>query len=485
MEATAKPVRVRIAPSPTGFFHVGNARTAIFNWLFARQNGGSFILRIEDTDKERSRVEYDDDILQSLEWLGLDWDEGPVQSGAFGSLTYKDGHGPYRQSERTEIYAKYLQKLLEEKKAYWCFCTKEELEDEKQAFVSQGLSPRYSGKCRHLSYEDAQKIKDGGRGAVIRIKTPETVVEFNDIIRGKVKFDAALFGDMVIAKNLDAPLYNFSATVDDYEMEITHVIRGEDHLANTPKQILIQKALGFDDVHYAHLPLILSPQRNKLSKRTGDTALRDYRKKGYLPETILNFLSLLGWHPEGDNEILHVEELIKNFSLKKVQKSGAIFNEEKLDWLNSVYIKSIPIDKLVIYVKDFIPEEWTSREELLRRALGVERSRMRLLTDFRANAGFFFELSDYDPGILKWKEMSGDKIKEVLRGILDILVNYGLSEAEERIMAFAEKEGRGEVLWPLRAALSGLKTSPGPFEIIKVLGQDESARRIQLALKKI
>lgn len=477
MEGSIGTIRVRIAPSPTGYLHIGNVRTAIFNWAFARQNGGKFILRIEDTDKERSEKEYEDDVLEGLRWLGLEWDEGPDKGGGFG---------PYRQSERTDIYKKYLEKLLNDNRAYWCFCTKEELEAEKQAMMASGMAPKYSGRCRGLGKSDAEEMLKNGKGAVIRFRTPEGIVEFNDFIRGKVRFDASLLGDMVIAKNLETPLYNFSAVVDDYEMKITHVIRGEDHLANTPKQILIQKALGFDEPIYAHVPLILSRERSKLSKRAGDTALRDYKRGGYAPEALVNFLVLLGWHPHDDKETLSAEEILKNFNLKKVQKSGAVFDGEKLQWFNAYYIKNLSMTRLLELVKDFVPDEWfKERRELLVRALEVEKTRMKFLTDFKDLAGFFFELPHYGKDLLIWNTMSAQDTLRSLGASLDILEKYDVSEMEGRIVELADKIGRGEVLWPLRAALTGVRVSPPPWEVIKVLGREESARRLKIAMEKL
>src|SRR3989344_795641 len=316
-------IRVRIAPSPTGLLHIGTARTALFNRLFAKKNGGKFILRIEDTDKERSKPEYEKDILEGLKWLGLEWDEF------------------YKQSERTEIYEKYLKNLLDEGKAYWCFCGKEELERKKEIMQKDGRTPKYGGKCREIASETAEIRRQGGEPAVIRFKMSEEIVKFSDLIRGEVEFNSALFGDIVIAKNLDTPLYNFSAVLDDGLMKISHIIRGEDHIANTPRQILIQNALGFERPIYVHLPLILNPDRSKLSKRFNETSLNEYRKRGYLPEAIANFMALLGWHPEGDREVFSLSELAEKFEMEKVQKGGAIFNEEKLNWFNGEYIKGL------------------------------------------------------------------------------------------------------------------------------------------------
>ncbi len=476
-----KNIRIRFAPSPTGSLHIGNTRTALFNWLFAKNCRGKFILRIEDTDKERSKPEFEKDIIDGLKWLELDYDEGPDIGG---------NYGPYRQSERTDIYENYLKKLLNENKAYYCFCAKEELEADRQVLISQGLAPKYSGKCRNLLKEEFEnKIQKGDRG-VIRFKVLNKKVEFNDLIRGKIKFDANLFGDIVIAKNLKEPLYNFVVAVDDYEMKIRHVIRGEDHLSNTPKQVLIQEAFGFNAPEYAHLPLILTTERKKLSKRYLDVSLKDYKNEGYLSEAMLNFIALLGWHSEKDREILNRVELVKEFDIKRIQKSGAAFNIDKLDWLNSQYIKKINTDKLIEKIKNFIPNNWNNNNNLLAGAINLEKERIKKLTDFKKLADFFFELPQYDPKILIWKNMDNEKIIKNLKILSDEIkkikdVEFNNKNIEKNIMPLAKTFGVGELLWPLRAALSGKQASPGPFEIMEVIGRAESLRRIDIAVGKL
>ena len=284
-----KNPRVRIAPSPTGYFHIGTARTAIFNWLFAKKYGGKFIVRIEDTDKERSKIEFEKDIIEQIKWLGLDWDEGVEIGGDFG---------PYRQSECLDLYEKYLKQLISEKKAYYCFCTQEELEIKKQEMTARGESPKYDGYCRNLKPEEVEEKLKNKTPFVIRIKTPDKKISFSDMIRGKVEFDLSLFGDQVIAKNFREPLYNFAVVVDDHHMKITHVIRGEDHLSNTPKQIVLYESLEWEAPEFGHLPLILASDKSKMSKRFGDVSVAEYRKKGYLSEALFNFTVFLGWHPE-------------------------------------------------------------------------------------------------------------------------------------------------------------------------------------------
>ncbi len=466
------PIRVRFAPSPTGPFSFGNARTALFNWLFARHEGGKFLIRIEDTDKERSEKTHEANLLMTLEWLGITPDETIV-----------------RQSERGAVYESYLKKLLEEKKAYYCFCTPEELEAERQAQLSQGLPPRYRGTCRALSDEAiAERLKKGS--GVIRFKMPESTVSFQDIVHGKASFDGSLFGDFIIAKGCREPLYNFAVVVDDYEMKITHVIRGDDHFSNTPKQIAIQDALGFPHVHYAHLPLILGSDHKKLSKRYLETSIYEYKEKGYLASAVVNFLALLGWHPEEDREVLTIEDLVREFDLRRVQKSGGVFNPEKLEWLNAQHIKRMPTPALAELVAPFISESWRANGEMLLRVVNVEKERLKHLSDLPMLAGFFFELPEYDAKLLIWNSTPPAAILDNLHFTLDVMQEIPPSEfekgtIEQYVMTVAEKRGRGEVLWPLRVALSGKESSPGPFEIMEVLGKEESLRRIERAIQKM
>ena len=467
-----------MAPSPTGPFHIGSARTALFNWLFARQNGGVFVLRVEDTDTNRSEKKYEEDIFAGFKWLMMDYDEGPT-----GGTSSKGSHAPYRQSERTDIYKKYLGELLKNGHAYYCYCTKDELEAQRDAMASQGLSPRYNGRCRELN-----KAPDGRTPQAIRFKVPATNVEFHDLVRGKIVFDAGLFGDMVIAKDLDHSLYNFAVVVDDELMAITHVIRGEDHISNTPKQILMQRALGFKEPIYAHIPLILNPDRSKMSKRFSDTALSQYREKGYLPQAVLNFLALLGWHPKDDREVLTETDLIKEFNLARVQQSGAVFNQEKLDWLNREHMKRLSDKQIAQMVMPFAKEAGlAANEAFLEKLVGVERTRAVTLHDFIEGGRFFFELPAYEAPLLVWKDSSAGEARSALKEIAESLPKMDVTAFDRDslsvIMAgIIEGKKRGAVLWPLRVALSGQKASPDPLDIMPVLGRDESLRRINKAI---
>lgn len=448
----AQKIRTRFAPSPTGNLHIGSARTALFNFLFAKQNKGKMVLRIEDTDLERSTKEFEKDIIDNLKILGLEWDEF------------------YRQTERLDIYKKYLQKLLEENKAYYCFCPKEEL-DEKR---------RYTKKCANISLKEAEERIKRGEKAVIRFRVPEKKVKFNDLIRGEVEFDSSLLGDIVIAKDLNTPLYNFAVVVDDYEMGITQIIRGEDHLPNTPKQILMQEALGFNKIEYAHLPLILGPDRSKMSKRHGAAAVKEYLEQGYLPEAIVNFLAFLGWNPGNEKEIFSLKELIKEFKIEKIQKSGAIFNLQKLDYLNGVYIRQMPLKKLTELCRKYVPE-------INEKIVSLYQDRLKKISEIGELSDFFFEDElSYDKSLLIWKDMSEGDIKESLEKSTETLSkikNWKKENIEKELLKEAG-EKRGELLWPLRVALSGKKTSPPPFEIADVLGKEKTLKRLEDAINK-
>ncbi|MEK7194136.1 MAG: glutamate--tRNA ligase family protein [Patescibacteria group bacterium] len=394
MNLFGKKIIVRMAPSPTGPLHIGTARTTLFNYLFARKNGGKFILRIEDTDKERSTKEFEQNILDGLSWLGLSYDE------------------LFRQSERTDIYVSYVKKMIENGSA---FISKEEVK------------------------------KEGDRPEVVRFRNPSKKIKFNDLVRGEVEFDTTELGDFVIAKSPEEPLYHLAVVVDDHEMGVTHVIRGEDHISNTPRQILIQEAIGAERPVYAHLPLILDSERKKLSKRKHGEAvwLDTYKKQNILPQALLNYLALLGWNPGTEQEIFSLDELIKSFSIEKIQKGGAIFDTKKLDWVNKEHVKLLP------------PKE---QLELVAR--------------------------DYDSTLLPldrlkiaWKDTSIEETKNHLLHVLNIMSN------KEDMMEYAEKWGRGNVLWPLRYALSGKEKSPDPFTLIAILGIEESKKRVARAIE--
>ncbi len=506
MEENKEEIRVRIAPSPTGPFHLGTARTALFNWLFAKHTGGKLILRIDDTDKERNNIKWEKEILEGLNWLGLNWDEGPIldQEDNFRtdnqkSLTLKEGYlgdyGPYHQSKRNHIYKKYLEFLLKTGRAYRCFCKPEELKAEKEAMIAAGQTPKYSGRCRLLSREQIENNLRKNLPYVIRIKTPEKQISFVDFIRGKIIFDMSLIGDFIISKGLDRPLYNFTSAIDDYEMKISHIIRGEDHISNTPKQIIIQEALGFPKVKYAHIPLILSPEKKKLSKREGALSIKELKEKGYLPQAILNFLSLLGWHPDEDKEFIPLEEIIKEFSLEKIQKSPAIFLPEKLNWLNSKYIKQTDLETLVELAKGYlkIPKHSEIKVEInndyIKEVLNLYKERLITISEISEISDFFFRRINYSKELLFWKKATKEETINSLKQIRNKLsteLDWNKENINKILLEIADKVGdRGIVFWPLRVALSGKKASPPPTEIAEILGKQETLERISKAIEKL
>ena len=331
-------VRVRFAPSPTGYVHVGNARTALFNWLFARHHKGIFVLRIEDTDIERSEKRYETQLLEDLKWFGLDWDEGPDCGGPAG---------PYRQSQRHDLYRKHSQELIEKGHAYYCFCSPEQLEDERQQALKAGRQPQYSGRCRKISKEDAAGRVAAGEPAAIRLKITDWAFAWKDLVHGETSFPGGVIGDPILVRSGGVPAYNFAVVVDDHLMNITHVIRGDDHISNTPRQLALYRAFGWEPPQFAHLSTILGGDRARLSKRHGATSLESFRGLGILPEALRNYLTLLGWSPaDGKTEILSTEELIEQFSLDHIIKSAAVFDQEKLNWLNRYYLKQLPVRKL-------------------------------------------------------------------------------------------------------------------------------------------
>ena len=467
-EVKFKEIRVRIAPSPTGFLHVGTARAALFNYLFAKRNNGKFILRIEDTDIERSEKRFEQDIIESLKWLGIPWDEGP-----------------FRQSDRIETYTKYLKNLLKENKAYYCFCSEEELEAVRQDQLSRGLAPKYNGKCHNLSPEEIKKCQENNKPSIIRFRTRQEKISFTDLIRGKIEFDSSLIGDFAIAKDLNTPLYNFAVVVDDFEMKISHIIRGEDHIPNTPKQILIQEALGFPQPEYAHLPLILGPDKSKLSKRHAAVSVSNYLQEGYLPEALINFMAFLGWNPGTDEEIYSLNTLAQEFSLDRVQKAGAIFNIKKLDYLNGLYIRQKPLDELTELCQPYLPK---AEKIFLKKIVGLHQERLKKLSEIKEFTDFFFQDKlNYDKELLRWREnddekMAGslDKLDKLLSEISER--NWAKETLEKILMQEAEKMGdRGLVLWPLRVALTGKKASAGPIEIAEILGKEKTLTRLREA----
>ncbi len=480
-------VRVRFAPSPTGSLHIGSARTALFNYLFAKNKNGTFVLRVEDTDKERSRPEFEKEIIEGLKWLGIDWNEGPDNG------EYKGLFGPYRQSERSKIYSTYIQRLIDEDKAYYCFCTPEELEAQRQYEMSRGEAPKYNKKCSTLSSQEVSENIGQGKKSIIRLRSQSSKIKFNDLIRGDIEFDSNEIGDIVVARDLNNPLYNLAVVIDDFEMKITHVIRGEDHISNTPKQIMIAQVLNIPLPIYAHFPLILATDKSKLSKRHGAVAVNDYKKEGYLAEAMVNFIAFLGWNPGTEKEIYSIESLIKDFSIDKVQKSGAVFNIKKLEFLNGYYIRQKNIDELtdlcipyLIESKLIEEEEGITKRDFIKNAISIHQERLKKLSEISEFADFLFVKDiQYDKELLNWKQMNNEEIISSLdksEKILSEIQNWNKENIQEELIKETDRIGdRGSILWPLRVSLTGKSASAGPFEVAEILGKEKSLERIRKA----
>ncbi|MBL7045262.1 MAG: glutamate--tRNA ligase [Parcubacteria group bacterium] len=450
-----KEIRTRIAPSPTGDLHIGTVRTALFSYLFAKQNDGKFIVRIEDTDKERSKKEFEKDILEGFKWLGLKEDE------------------MYRQSERTDVYKKYIKQLLDSENAY---ISKEESK----------ANPPAGGAGKEIE--------------VVRLKNPGKKVEFEDMIRGKIEFDTTELGDFVIARSIDDPLYHLAVVVDDHEMSISHIIRGEDHISNTPRQILIQEALGINRPKYAHIPLILAPDRSKMSKRRNATSITEYRQKGYISRALVNYMALLGWNPGTDRELFTLEKLIEEFKLENIQKGGAAFDIEKLNWFNREYIKRMSEDEVFENVKENLPTSIINMSEysdaILRKIIPIISERMNVFGDIKqmsddGELDYYFKNPEYNAKDLLWKQdtdlkTSSEHLKKIASLLEGINENDFIQDSvKEVVWGYAEEKGKGSVLWPMRYALSGRDKSPDPFALAEVLGKDETIYRLNNAINKI
>ncbi len=475
-------IRVRFAPSPTGALHIGGARTALFNWLYARNQNGTFILRIEDTDQERSTLEANRAIFDGLKWLGLDWDEGPNIGGK---------SGPYFQTQRLEIHQKYAQELVKQGKAYYCFCTPEELEKKRKEAAARKEAPRYDGKCRKLPEAEIKKLLESGKPKVLRFLLPpigETVVE--DLVRGKVVFKNDLLDDFVILKSDGFPTYNFACVIDDRLMEITHVIRGDDHLSNTPRQILLYQAFGWNLPKFAHIPMILGKDKARLSKRHGATSVIAYRDIGYLPEAMLNYIVRLGWG-HGDQEIFSREELIKKFSLKGVSKNAAIFDTDKLNWLNGKYIRNILPERLIDLCQPLINEAYGKQDvKYLKKVILAFHDRLVLIPDIVPLSKYFFvDEFEYDAkGIAKhFKTEHAKKILESLKQKLAKLEPFTREKIEPIFKDLAKEMGvkLGVVIHPCRLALTGTLQSPPMYDLVEVLGKEKVGKRLERALKSL
>jgi nondiscriminating glutamyl-tRNA synthetase len=458
-------VRVRFAPSPTGQLHVGNARTALFNWLLARRHGGTFVLRIEDTDTERSTVESEGGIVRDLRWLGLDWDEGPDVGGT---------RGPYRQSERLHLYSSYAQELLASGRAYYCFCSRELLDAERREALAAGRPAQYAGTCRRLSQVQVDVRIAGGERPAVRFRVPEhRDVMFVDAVRGEVRFHTDVIGDPVIVRAEGVPAYNFAVVVDDASMGITHVVRGEDHISNTPRQLLLYEALGFTPPQFAHLALVMGPDHTPLSKRHGATSVAEFRAKGYLPEALVNYLALIGWSPGGGDELLPVRELARRFSLDGVGLSAGVFDEEKLAWANRHYLKTADSTRLVelalphFRLAGFDLSPSPEGVEFLRLAIPIASGSVDRLDQVPARLAFLFEFSPAsvlaDPGVRR--EMQAPDARAVVRTLAaELAVAPRLDREQFRALANSVKATTGQkgraLFHPIRVALTGRAEGP-------------------------
>jgi nondiscriminating glutamyl-tRNA synthetase len=474
--------RVRFAPSPTGELHVGNARTALFNWLFARRYKGRFVLRIEDTDQERTSKAYEESLREDLKWLSIDWDEGPEKGGEFG---------PYHQIERIHIYEACLKKLVATDLVYPCYCSEKELEAERKSLQSMKMMPRYMGKCRHLSAEDRERIEKEGGIPAFRFKVEKGSIEFNDLIRGAMKFEGEAIGDFIIVRSNGVPAYNFAVVIDDHSMNITHVIRGEDHLSNTAMQMLLYKALGFPPPSFAHHSLILGKDRAKLGKRHGSVSVREFREKGFLPEALLNYLSLLGSSPEDGEEVASVQDMIGMFSIDRAGKSGAIFDEDKLKWFNGIYIRQDDIEKLMERLIPFIRKagyDTDAFEHLwLFRVVEAVRDNLVTLSDIGDCLDMFFDdryrMSKEASDLLR-----NHKASAVVRILYETLNHRDVSREDlysDSIKAVREKTGlkARDLFMPIRSAVTGRTSGPELEKMFFILGRESILGRLKLAVQ--
>jgi len=484
-----QPVRVRFAPSPTGFPHVGNIRTAMFNWLLARHTGGKLILRIEDTDVARKVEGAVKAIMDGLSWLGIDWDEGPDVGGDYG---------PYYQSERLELYKAAAEKLIEQGDAYYCYCSSERLEEMRAGQVKRKEPPGYDRLCRDLSDEEAVLKRLGGVSPVVRFKTPlEGQTPYDDVIWGKVVVENSTLDDFVLLKSDGYPTYHLANVVDDHAMKISHVIRAEEWISSTPRHLLLYQALGFEPPLYVHHPMILGPDRAKLSKRHGAVSILDYRDMGYLPQTMFNFLSLIGWSLDDKTELMSRQELVDNFSLERIGKTGAIFNREKLDWMNGVYIRKLTPDEFFAAVQPYLMEDLDAGkaviadEEYVRAVLPLVQERAKTLLEVAELTRFFFiDRLDYDAGLLIGNNMDKAATLKALKAAqdkLNPLSSFDHDSLEALLRPLAAELGlkAGQLFSVLRVAVTGRVAAPPLFETMAVLGKERCMKRIEVALKML
>lgn len=477
-------IRVRIAPSPSGNLHIGTARTALFNYLFAKKHGGKFILRIEDTDAQRSNEEYIKNIFDSLKALGLSWDEGPDAGGPYS---------PYSQSERFDIYPEYAQKLIDTGCAYECFCTPEELDNEKKLAQEKKIAHIYSGKCRNLTETQKEELRKAGRKPAIRFRVPEKEVVFDDLVKGELRFDCSLTGDFVIMKSNRTPTYNFAVVIDDMLMRISHIIRGEDHISNTPKQILIYEALGAEVPKFGHLGMILAPDKSKLSKRHGATAVSEFVEKGYLTDALVNFVALLGWSPSDGKEIKTINEIADDFRIHEISSSNSIFEYDKLNWMNSQYIKKLSteelMDKLLPFLTRYDLKELS--EKKLLRMVEITREPLTILSDITDAVPYFFGENVNIEADVQRDVLDTENSQIILKEFLDRAKEWAFDEETlhhklEEFRTFFNEKGikPKETMWAIRAAVTGRVKGADMCAILYILGKEKVLIRVENRLNK-
>lgn len=487
MKNKDKDIRVRFAPSPTGYLHIGGARTALFNWLYARHFGGAFVLRIEDTDTLRSTPEAVNAILDGMKWLGIDWDEGPEKGGEYG---------PYFQMQRINGYKKYASRLLEDGNAYYCYCTSEELEERRKKRLAEGSNVLYDRKCLYLSESKKRQYEKEGRKPIIRLKMPGNQIIVNDLIKGKMEFDSSLLTDFVIVKSDGIPTYNFAVVIDDILMKISLIMRGDDHISNTPKQIVLYQALEAEIPDFAHIPMIMGPDNTRLSKRHGATSVMEYKRLGFLPEAVVNYIAHLGWSSGTNQEIFSITELVKGFTLDKISNHSAIFDLEKLNWFNGEYLKELPEKKytelLIPYLQEvgFIDKQVDSEKiAWLEKVVSLMKSRVRNFRQFLEYGDYFFtenfKVEENASKVLDQEEVSD--ILEELAKRLDNIKQWREEDIEKVVRDIAnEKKLKGkQIIHPTRVSLSGKKVGPSLFSMMEVLGKEKNVSRLQNTVKAL
>jgi glutamyl-tRNA synthetase len=478
--------RVRFAPSPTGYLHIGGLRTALYNYLFAKNQGGKIILRIEDTDRKRFVEGAVENLMKTLDWAGIEFDEGPEIGGEIG---------PYFQSQRLDIYKKYAEELISKDMAYYCFCTPERLKTLREKQQKQKLpQAKYDKLCLNLSKQEIDDNLTSNVTKVVRLNVnPDQKIIFEDVIRGLVEFDSNNIDDQVLIKSDGFPTYHLANVVDDHLMGITHVIRGEEWLSSTPKHVLLYNHLAWEIPVFAHLPLLLNPDKSKLSKRQGDVAVEDYRDKGFLKEALINFVALLGWNPGDEQEFFTMEELINKFTLERVHKAGAVFNVEKLNWLNAEHLRSKPNDELLLMLKGELSESYYKDkildDDYFLLIIEAMKPRVSFVNEFITNCTYFYaEPTEYDENVIKkrWKEDTLEQLTK-LRDNIAQLDNPVKEDFENALTNTAEELniGKGKLIHPVRLALSGIGTGPGVYDLLFIIGKDKSIERIDRALKII